>query len=66
MAAQLGFFELLARFGIVLADLLHGRRADEHTVALAESIGQLLQIEATEQGAALPDGAGAGLSLILI
>lgn len=63
--AQLGFFELLARFGIVLADLLHGRRADEHTVALAESIGQLLQIEATEPGAALPDGAGAGFVAVV-
>jgi hypothetical protein len=58
--AQLGFFELLARFGVVLADLLHGGRADVHAVALAETIGQLLQVVATEPLVALTDGAAAG------
>jgi hypothetical protein len=40
--------------------LLHRGRADLHAIALAETIGQLLQVVAREPLAALTDGAVAG------
>ena len=39
---------MLARFGVVLTHLLHRGRANLHAIALAETVGQLLQIVAQE------------------
>ncbi len=37
--------ELFAGFGVVLANLLNGWRTDQHALAFAQSVSQLLQVE---------------------
>ena len=57
--------ELLAGFGVVLAHLLNGRRTDLYAIALAESVGQFLQVETGEPLMAFTNGAMAGFVAVV-